>query len=52
MGVWIAVVVVAVVGVGMAARRLRASAASQIDVGDVSDGWLREQRADKRPDRY
>jgi hypothetical protein len=52
MGVWIAVVVVAVVGVGVAARRLRASSTSAIDVGDVSDSWLREQRADKRPDRF
>jgi hypothetical protein len=52
MGVWIAVMIAAVVGVGVAARRFRAPSSPRIDVGDVSDSWLREQRAEKRQDRY
>lgn len=52
MGLWIAVVIAAVVGVGIAASRFRASSSSRIDVGDVSDSWLREQRAEKRQDRF
>jgi hypothetical protein len=46
MGVWIAVVLASVVGVGLVWRR--ASSPGKLDVGAVSESWLSEQRADKR----
>jgi hypothetical protein len=52
MGVWIVAAMAFVVGAGVVARRFRERAAPHIDVGDVSASWLREQRADKRQDRY
>ena len=45
MGVWIAVLVVAIVVVGFALRR---GSSRHIDAGQVSESWLQEQRAEKQ----
>jgi hypothetical protein len=38
-----------VVAVGFAAlRQLRSIGAARLDLGEVSESWLREQRGDKR----
>jgi len=52
MDVWIALVAAAVIGIGIALRRRRSpfSRTSEIDLGEVSQSWLTEQRADKRQD--
>jgi hypothetical protein len=42
---WVALLVVSLVGLGVAWRR---TASRNIDTGQVSEGWLRTQRAEKR----
>jgi hypothetical protein len=49
MAVWIAVVVAGIVAVGFALKR--AFVGRKIDSGQVSESWLREQRAEKQ-DRF
>jgi high-affinity Fe2+/Pb2+ permease len=49
MAVWLALVIAGLFGVGVAWKR--ASSSRNINAGQVSEGWLREQRAEKR-DRY
>jgi hypothetical protein len=50
MGAWIAVLLAGVVGVGWVIKRR--SMSWSIDAGGVSESWLREQRAEKQPDRH
>ncbi len=45
MGIWVAVLIVGLVGAGVAWRRT--SAVRTINAGQVSPSWLREQRAEK-----
>jgi hypothetical protein len=52
MTVWIAVLIAGVVGVGFAIARRRSSSSPTIDAGDISESWLREQRAEKQRDRF
>jgi len=50
MGIWIGVVVVGLIAAGVAIKRLlaRSSRSSDIDLGEVSQSWLTDKRADKR----
>jgi hypothetical protein len=50
MGVRVAVLIIVLLEVGVAALE-RAAKARIIDAGEVSESWLREQRAEKQ-DRY
>jgi hypothetical protein len=53
--VWLGVLIAGAAGiVGLVVKRLltRSGSESPIDVGTVSEGWLSEQRAGKREDRY
>ena len=49
MSVWLIGLFVGLVGIGFALKRV--SSARTIDAGEVSEGWLREQRAEKQ-DRF
>jgi hypothetical protein len=49
---WIIALLLGVVCVGFVVARVRGSrAGSMLDLGEVSQSWLTEQRADKRSDR-
>jgi hypothetical protein len=50
--VWIAVLLAGVFGVGLAIKRVRGSSSRSIDAGEISESWLREQRAEKQRDRF
>jgi hypothetical protein len=52
--IWIGVVVVGLIAAGIALKRrfLPSSRASGIDLGEVSQSWLTEQKAEKRHDRF
>ncbi len=53
--VWLGVLIAGAAGlVGLVVKRLLSGSngGSPIDVGTVSEGWLSEQRAGKREDRY
>ncbi len=47
MEIWIAVAVIALVVVGLALRRFLAPASSEVDLGQVSESWITEARANK-----
>jgi hypothetical protein len=47
LGIWIGVALVGVIAAGIAFRRFRARSSSQIDLGEVSQNWLTETRANK-----
>jgi hypothetical protein len=44
MGIWVAAVIVGLIGAGILIRRTPST--KSINAGQVSDGWLREQRAE------
>jgi hypothetical protein len=46
MAIWLTAFVAGLIGIGFAFRR--ASADRRINAGEVSESWLREQRAEKR----
>lgn len=53
--VWIGVLIAGAAGLaGLIVKRMFAGSGGgpPIDVGTVSEGWLSEQRAGKRDDRY
>ena len=52
MTVWIAVLLAGVLGVGLALKRVRGASSRSIDAGEISESWLREQRAEKQRDRF
>ena len=54
MGMWVAVAIAGVIGVAVAVSRLFSSPSrsGDIDLGEVSESWLREQRAEKKQDRF
>jgi hypothetical protein len=45
-------VLAGVLGVGLVIKRARGASPRAIDAGDVSESWLREQRAEKQRDRF
>jgi hypothetical protein len=47
MEIWIAATVIASVVVGLALRRFLAPASSEVDLGQVSQSWISEARANK-----
>lgn len=47
MGIWIVAAVIGVILVGLAIRRFLAPASSEVDLGQVSQSWLTETRANK-----
>ena len=47
MEIWIAATVIASVVVGVVLRRILAPASSEVDLGQVSQSWITEARADK-----
>lgn len=49
MALWLALAIAGLFGVGFVWKR--SSSTRNINAGQVSEGWLREQRAEKR-DRY
>ncbi len=50
--VWIAVLLAGFFGVGLVVKRVRGSSSRSIDAGEISESWLREQRAEKQRDRF
>jgi hypothetical protein len=46
-GIWIVAAVIGVILVGLAIRRFLAPASSEVDLGQVSQSWLTETRANK-----
>jgi hypothetical protein len=50
MGIWLTALLAGLLGVGWAMKRR--SMARKIEAGDVSESWLREQRAEKRHDPF
>jgi hypothetical protein len=47
MGIWIGVAVVGLIAATIALKRLLASSSSEVDLGEVSQSWLTEIRANK-----
>ena len=47
MEIWIAATVIASVAVGLALKRFLAPASSEVDLGQVSQSWISEARANK-----
>ena len=47
MEIWIAATVIVLIVAGLAVRRFLAPASSQVDLGQVSQSWLTETRANK-----
>jgi hypothetical protein len=47
MEIWIAATVIASIVAGLAFRRFLAPASSEVDLGQVSQSWLTETRANK-----
>ena len=47
MEIWIAATVIGSVVVGLVLRRFLAPASSEVDLGQVSQSWLTETRANK-----
>jgi hypothetical protein len=45
--IWIAVAVIALVVAGLAFRRFLGPASSDVDLGQVSQSWISEARANK-----
>jgi hypothetical protein len=45
--IWIAATVIASVVVGLVVKRLLAPASSDVDLGQVSQSWITEARANK-----
>jgi hypothetical protein len=45
--IWIGAAVIALVVAGLALRRLLAPSSSEVDLGQVSQSWLTETRANK-----
>jgi len=46
-GIWIAVAVICLVVAGLALKRFLAPASSEVDLGQVSQSWLTDTRANK-----
>jgi hypothetical protein len=46
-GIWIGVAVVGLIAAGIALKRLLAPSSRDIDLGEVSQSWLTETRANK-----
>jgi hypothetical protein len=46
-GIWIVAAVIGLILVGLAIRRFLAPASSEVDLGQVSQSWLTETRANK-----
>ena len=47
MEIWMAVVMIALVLLGLGLRRFLAPASSEVDLGQVSQSWITEARANK-----
>ena len=47
MEIWIAAAMIGVIVAGIAARRFLAPASSEVDLGQVSQSWISEARANK-----
>ena len=47
MGIWIVVGVIGLVVAGLALRRFLARDSSEVDLGQVSQSWITESRANK-----
>ena len=47
MDIWIAVVVIALIVTGLVMRRILAPRSSEVDLGQVSQSWISEARANK-----
>jgi hypothetical protein len=46
-GIWIVAAVIGLVVLGLALRRFLAPASSEVDLGQVSQSWISEARANK-----
>jgi hypothetical protein len=46
-GIWIGLAVVGLIAAGIAVKRLLGRSSSDVDLGEVSQSWLTETRANK-----